>query len=309
MRVRSCEIFNTADAIATGKTLVYSIPAMKQNTNFAFFYLLGLPEGLPFVLFCSLLGSLVSQTFPLSTIALSFTANLAIYCFVQSYKHISNAPEDACSPSPADPNPISNGQISMRTARIVMFSASLISIVSAFLLNSLNIVLIFSSIVLTLALFHPNTRFCNHPILGFNQRHFLYASIFLLNSIVANQFRPALIDIFFPLLFTASFYLLFRSEEIKLEYPQNQSGALWRISYASITAIAAAVTFILQKPVPFWTIALWVFLSAVQLSINLTSHQEPGHPQRLYLFRVFEISGVVSFLVYLTFVYIQSVMS
>ncbi len=282
---------------------------MKNSNQLALFDLLGLPEGLPFVLFCSLLGSLVSETSPFSTIALSFAGNLAIYCFAQSYKHISNAPEDVFSASKADPNPISYGLMSLRTARIALFVALLTAGVSAFLLGSVNIVLTFSSILLTLALFHSNIRLSTRLMLGFNQHHYMYGAIFLLNNIFTNQVRPAAIEILFPLLFVASFYLLFRSEEMRAELSQSQSHTTWRILFASIALISAAATFIFLKPVPYWTLALWVFLTAVQLSVNFSTHSESGLHQNLYLFKVFEVSGAASFLVYLIFVYINTSMS
>lgn len=282
---------------------------MKNKNQLALFQLLGLPEGLPFVLFCSLLGSLVSEASMLSTIALSFTANLAIYCFAQVYKHISNAPEDALAPSKADPNPISYGMVGLRPARFALFSALLIGVISSFLLSSINIVLAFSSILLTMALFHPNIRFSNHLLLGFNQHHWIYGGIFLLSSIFANRTHPEVIEFLFPLLFITSLYLLFRLEESRTELPQSQAAAFWRILFASIALVAAAVTFILLKPVPFWTVALWVFLTAVQLSINFSSRSESSLHQPLYLFKVFEISGAASFLVYLIFVFINTLMS
>ena len=288
------------------KTLVYSIPKMKQNNRSAFFHLLGLPEGLPFVLFCSLLGSLVTEAAVLSGIALVFAANLAIYCFAQVYKHISNAPEDTFSPSKADPNPISYGLVSPHSARIALYLAMVTSLVAAFFLSRINIMLTLSSILLTLALFHPSIRISTRLILGFNQHHFLYGGIFLLNSIFASQTQPAAIEILFPLLFITGFYLLFRSEEVRTEHPQNQATTFWRILFASIVLISAGVTFLYLKPVPFWTIALWVFLTAVQLSINFSSQSDSNPHEHLHLFRVFEVSGVVSFLVYLIFVFINA---
>jgi hypothetical protein len=279
---------------------------MKQKKWNTFFNLLGLPEGLPFVLFCSLLGSLVSKAPALATIALAFATNLAIYCFAQVYKHISNAPVDTFSPSESDPNPISHGMVSLRLARIALFFALITSLIGAFLLSYINIVLTFTSILLTLALFHPNMRLSHNLLLSFNRHHFLYGGIFLLNSIFANLVRPAAIEILFPLLFVIGFYLLFRSEEVRMALPQEQTLPFLRIVSASILLIAAAVTFLLQKPVPFWLIALWVFLSAVQLSISFSSQSEYSPHQHLYLMRVFENSGVVTFLVYLIFVFINT---
>ncbi len=290
----------------TRKTLVYSISEMKQNKRIAFFQLLGLPEGLPFVLFCSLLGSLLTLTPRLPIIAIAFAVNLAIYCFAQVYKHINNAPEDTFSPSKDDPNPISHGLVSLRLARITLYMALLTSLVGAFLLSRTNIVLTFSSILLTLALFQPNIRFSNRLMLGFNQRHFFYGGIFLLNCVFANPRSPAAIGIIFPMLFVTGFYLLFRAEEIRSTLPQHQTTSFWKVLFASIAAVSAAVTFLLVRPVPFWTIALWVFLAAVQLSINFSSQSESSLHQPLYLFRVFEVSGAVSFLVYLIFVFINT---
>lgn len=280
---------------------------MKQNRWTAFLHLLGLPEGLPFVLFCSLLGSLVTEAVVLSDIALAFAANLAIYCFAQVYKHISNAPEDAFSPAKADPNPIAYGLVSLHSARIALYFALITSLVAAFLLSRINIVLTLSSIFITLALFHTNIRISNRLMLGFNHRHFLYGGIFLLNSIFANQKHPAAIEILFPLIFISGLYLLFKSEEVRTELPQNQATMFWRIFFTAIVLISAAGTFLLLKPVPFWIIALWVFITAVQLSINFSS-QSDFHPhQHLYQFRVFEVSGVVSFLVYLIFFFIKNI--
>lgn len=287
------------------KTLVYSISKMKQNRWIAFLHLLGLPKGLPFVLFCSLLGSLVIEAASVHVIALAFAANLAIYCFAQVYKHLSNAPEDTFSPSKADPNPLSYGLVSPHSARIALYLAMIISLVGAFLLSRINIVLTISSILLSLALFHPNFRISNRLMLGFNQHHFLYGGIFLLNSVFANKINPAAIETLFPLLFVTSFYLLLRSEETRNELPQNQATTFWRILYASVLIISAGVTFLLLKPLPFWAIALWVFLTAVQLSINFSSRSDSDPHQHLYLFRAFEVSGVVCFLVYLTFVFIN----
>ena len=286
--------------------LVYSIPEMKSKKWIAYLHLLGLPEGLPFVLFCSLLGSVVTTAPLFFTIALGFAVNLAIYCFAQIYKHISNAPEDTFSPSPSDPNPISFGLVNLRSTRIGLYLALLTALVGVFLLSRINIVLTFSTVLLTLALFHPNIRLSNHLALGFNQHHFLYGGIFLLNSIFANQTHTTAIEILFPFLFITSLYLLYRVEETQTSLPQHQTMTFWRILYASILVISAAVTFIILKPLPFLIIALWVFLAALQLSISFSKHSESSPHQYIYLFNVFEVSGVVSFLVYLIFVFINT---
>ena len=279
---------------------------MKNKKQLAFFDLLGLPEGLPFVLFCSLLGSLISNTTPYSSIALSFAANLAIYSFAQIYKHISNAPENVFSPSKADPNPVSDGHVSLRTAQIALFVALLIAVVSAFLSGSINIMLTFSAFLLTVVLFHPNIRVSTHQMLGFNQHQVIFGGLFLLNSVFTNHVRPAAIEILFPLLFVSSFSLLFRLEEVRVEISQSQSTPSGRFLLASTFLISAAITFILLKPVPFWTLALWVFLAAVQFSVNFSVHSETGLPEHLVMFKVFEVSGAASFLVYLIFVYINT---
>ncbi len=291
------------------KSLVYSIPEMKQRSWIAYLNLLGLPEGLPFVLFCSILGSLLMDEPPFYIIGLSFASNLAIYCLAQVYKHICNAPEDIFSPSKSDPNPISSGLVSLHSSRITLFLALLTSLVVAFLLSRVNIVLTFSSFLLALVLFHPNIRLSNLPILSFNQHHFLYGGIFLLNSAFANQVHPIGIKILFPLLFVLSFYLLYRLEEVRTSSPQNQSSTFWGFLFGLTFLISMGVSFMLLRLLPFWGIALWVLLAAVQLSISYSAQTETGPFQRLYLLNVFEVSGVVSFLVYLVFIFINTYIS
>ena len=286
--------------------MVYSFSEMKQKNRFAYLYLLGLPEGLPFVLFCSLLGSFVSESPHFFTTALSFSANLAIYCFVQVYKHISNAPEDTFSPSTSDPNPISYGLVSLRSARIGLYLALLTAVTSAFLLGLNNLILTFSAVLLTLALFHSNIRLSDHLMLGFNQRHFMYAGIFLLNSIFTNRVHLSMIEMLFPLLLVTSLYIVFRLEEVRPSLPQHQTTTFWRFLFISILLISAVVTFTLLEPVPLWIIALWAFLASVQLSINFTKPAEANPHRYLYLLRIFEISGVISFLVYFIFVFITT---
>lgn len=279
---------------------------MKQKNRFAYLYLLGLPEGLPFVLFCSLLGSFVSEASLFFTIALSLSANLAIYCFAQAYKHISNAPQDTFSPSTSDPNPISHGVISLRTARIGLYLALLTAVTTAFLLGLNNLILTFSAVLLTLALFHSNIRLSDHLMLGFNHRHFLYAGIFLLNSIVANQVDPSMLEMLFPLLLVTSHYLVYQMEEVRASLSQHQTITFWRFFFISIFLISAVATFTLLEPVPLWIIALWAFLASVQLSISFTNQAEAKPHRYLYLLRIFEISGVISFLVYFIFVFINT---
>lgn len=258
------------------------------------------------MLFCSLLGSFVSEASLFFTIALSLSANLAIYCFAQAYKHISNAPQDTFSPSTSDPNPISHGVISLRTARIGLYLALLTAVTTAFLLGLNNLILTFSAVLLTLALFHSNIRLSDHLMLGFNHRYFLYAGIFLLNSIVANQVDPSMLEMLFPLLLVTSLYLVYRMEEVRASLPQHQTITFWRFFFISIFLISAVATFTLLEPVPLWIIALWAFLASVQLSISFTNQAEANPHRYLYLLRIFEISGVISFLVYFIFVFINT---
>lgn len=258
------------------------------------------------MLFCSLLGSLVTQTPHFFTIALGFSANLAIYCFAQAYKHISNAPEDTFSPSTSDPNPISFGLVSLRSARIGLYLALLTAITSAFLLGRINLIITFSTVLLTLALFHSSIRLSDHLMLGFNQHHFLYGGIFLLNSIFTNQIHPSMIEMLFPLLLVTSLYQVFRMEEVCASLPQHQTTTFWRFFFISILLISAVATFTLLEPVPLWIIALWAFLASVQLSISFTNQAEANPHRHLYLLKIFEISGVISFLVYFIFVFINT---
>ncbi len=257
------------------------------------------------MLFCSLMGSLVPEIPVFLAIGVSIAGNLAIFSFAQIYKHISNAPEDAFSPSKSDPNPISAGLVSLRAARIGVYLSLSLAVIASFLLNRLNIVLTMVSVVLTLALFHPNIRFSNRLFLGFNQRHFLYGGIFFLNSIIATQARPNTVEILFPMLFVVSYYLLIRVEEIRVAHPQHPTTGFWRIIFGASLLVSALLTFFLLRPLPFWVIALWAFLAAVQLSVSHSSQHEPNTLQPLYLLKVFEVSGVISFLVYLILIFIK----
>jgi 4-hydroxybenzoate polyprenyltransferase len=279
---------------------------MKTKRWTAYLQLLGFPDGLPFVLFCSLLGSLVSDSPPFLSIALSLAANLAVFCFAQIYKHICNAPGDTFSPSAFDPNPISQGTVSLHSARIGLYLVLILSLISAFMLSRMNIVLVSSAIVLTLALFNPNIRLSDRPMLGFTQRHFLYSAIFFLGSVFANPARTNLVEVLFPLLFMISFYLLYRVEEIRAENSQQQTISFWRIMFATAILVFGLVTFFLLRPLPFWVIGLWVFLVAIQLTVKHSFQPDPAPNQPLHLLKIFEVSGVVSFLIYLISVFFNT---
>lgn len=278
---------------------------MKQKNRFAYLQLFGLPAGLSFVLFCSLLGSLVGDTTLYHTIALSLTSNLAFFAFTQAYKHLSYAPEDMFSPTRDEPNPISLGQVSLLNARIGLYLSLVIALVSAFALNRVNVILLVVAVIFTVALYHPNIRFSNRVMLSLSQRNFLLSAFFFLNSIWAGLQPPSVIELFFPLLFITSFYLLFGFEEARTASPQQQTTQFWLTLISSTLIISGGITFLLLGPVPYWIIALWLMLAAIQLIFARSVQTDPipsKHPLRL---KALEIAGAVSSLVYLIFRFIN----